>query len=1561
MDRHTKALPALDSCKEKPRRYSSPQVSKSLTLPKLSSHLLSSSSARKVGSSDDLLLFNRNTKLCSNASVSSHPDLSTSDLESKHKLIPRNLRLLSDIPRVGPAEMIGSNTNNRLSSSPLRDSFSSINKSVETAKSHKENALEFFTDLNHHLSAIDPYKRIVNQTIQNISTPNSPKLLAKNLKCKSTENNHFESAKNTQPGNISTWTAFFPDLAADAAENRINQLDVLDEKGSLFDVPNALIEELIQTKMHVDSGIILVLGLNGMTPQNIQSNLPDSMFKNRVKLQGRKLNDQNLFNSNSLKRSKSWPAYAHTTSLNALKETIEKIALEILSTPAEDMIGTEIAMDFMKTLKEIADEKVVYFRNSEVEELLTKLLFIFSPLSRIAETLNDYQRVLENLQIDEQIYSLANQRQQKDLSKLQLRPRLSANNFSRKFSKLSRPDSLIPTNYTTDSIRTSEIHRKSIEPSPTSDIARFTRRSSEPILESQEKDSHCQPQLQSTTQSFENISGIQIIQNHTSHISHDVHFQPKANSKFSHSRSVSSMVKTDSEISSLSSRSWDGELPKLQKGRLSEEVARSSVPFLEIKNQSLHSNRSVNSENQDSFVSDSPSKEDGDPSLKNRTSWWSGSKRKKVPGFLKSITKVFGTSKIQQSSSGIGAGSTTSIASSSDLSIGISKSSIDNPKSRENSADPVPKTTQTSETLPQAQSTIKNDTPRTHDSFPGTSTSIGNSSSPLQLVICRICEELVSGVELDEHSKFCVVHQELHIKLQMCDSILKKLAAAINGRCDCLKIEDYSDISDFQLMRKLGSSIQSKAIKGALAAETDGKKGILQCQRALLKIKANLDRDEQKWSSIEPTIFSFGRKVEATLVDKIETLRKLDELAKEQEVKTAITDKSFSTDGDQRSTPSFPHHNFSPRKSFSKTESVESFSPAKIVQNKGKEPSSTHPTKFISLFAAILKGSNHRRSGSNISSNEHKKKQKMPSIRDFEIIKPISRGAFGKVYLARKRTTQDLFAIKILKKEDMIRKNMVSQVLAERKVLALSRNPFVVKLYYAFQNKDYLYLVMEYMIGGDLSTLLGVMGVFSEDEARIYGAEVVLALEYLHSNGIVHRDLKPDNMLITEKGHIKLTDFGLSRISVPEQESIINPEQIMMQLNTLSRRSAKPTINRDQYTPKSGEISPDKSSLNRRKMTAKVRKYHSSKAILGTPDYLAPELLLGLNQGPPVDWWSFGVCMFEWLCGIPPFSDDSPELIFKNILNKDVQWPEENFTEEVQNLTAGLLNRDPSQRLTVEQVKKHKFFASVDWESVREQTPPFVPRPNDTTDTSYFDVRNVRPDIKKLSAHSVLEENDKHTADNYSNTEAPSCTITDIQQRSRDDISQTYSRQTSNTPSSNLKNPFNFMLSVLRKDSNDSPTSEVEESPEAPQSQFKSTFSILETSEKSRNEHNAPKRGMSSASLDSTFEQFTYKNVHVLGDVNNDVKRKFSIQNYANPDTNVSNGEKTAETEPASLISRTQSNKSLSRVNSVKDMNYSLGVSPRNSILVPKSFMTNNGSEELNLNTQKNDEYILNK
>ena len=189
-----------------------------------------------------------------------------------------------------------------------------------------------------------------------------------------------------------------------------------------------------------------------------------------------------------------------------------------------------------------------------------------------------------------------------------------------------------------------------------------------------------------------------------------------------------------------------------------------------------------------------------------------------------------------------------------------------------------------------------------------------------------------------------------------------------------------------------------------------------------------------------------------------------------------------------------------------------------------------------------------------------------PKIDDFEIIKPISRGAFGKVFLGRRKATslienehdnicskdsapkekvepvqnhsKTIYAIKVMKKSEMIQKNMVSQVIAERNALALNRSPFCVNLYYCLQSANNVFLVMEYLIGGDLKSLLGAYGYFSEATARFYTAEIALALSYLHKHNIIHRDIKPDNILLTAKGHIKLTDFGLSKVGIDRELQI---------------------------------------------------------------------------------------------------------------------------------------------------------------------------------------------------------------------------------------------------------------------------------------------------------------------------------------------------------------------------------------------------------------------------------------
>ncbi|XP_020590536.1 probable serine/threonine protein kinase IRE4 isoform X2 [Phalaenopsis equestris] len=319
-------------------------------------------------------------------------------------------------------------------------------------------------------------------------------------------------------------------------------------------------------------------------------------------------------------------------------------------------------------------------------------------------------------------------------------------------------------------------------------------------------------------------------------------------------------------------------------------------------------------------------------------------------------------------------------------------------------------------------------------------------------------------------------------------------------------------------------------------------------------------------------------------------------------------------------------------------------------------------------------------------------------IDDFDLIKPISRGAFGRVYLARKRRTGDLFAIKVLKKLAMIRKNDVERIVAERNILITVRNPFVVRFYYSFTCRENLYLVMEYLNGGDLYSLLRKVGCLDEDIVRIYIAELVLALDYLHSLGIIHRDLKPDNILIANDGHIKLTDFGMSKIGL---------------INSAIHMS----------TTISGPAPLDSSES-----TQQGRRESQGSAV-GTPDYLAPEILLGAGHDYAADWWSVGVILFELITGIPPFTARLPEMIFDNILNRKIPWPHipDDMSPEANDLIERLLVQEPALRLGAKgasEVKAHPFFKEIDWENLTLQKAAFIPHPEGEDDTSYFISRN---------------------------------------------------------------------------------------------------------------------------------------------------------------------------------------------------------------------------------------------
>ncbi|ORE02451.1 Pkinase-domain-containing protein [Rhizopus microsporus var. microsporus] len=287
----------------------------------------------------------------------------------------------------------------------------------------------------------------------------------------------------------------------------------------------------------------------------------------------------------------------------------------------------------------------------------------------------------------------------------------------------------------------------------------------------------------------------------------------------------------------------------------------------------------------------------------------------------------------------------------------------------------------------------------------------------------------------------------------------------------------------------------------------------------------------------------------------------------------------------------------------------------------------------------------------------------------FELLRVIGRGSFGKVYVVRKKDTNRIYAMKVLRKSRIISRSEVTHTMAEKTVLAQIRNPFIVPLKFAFQSPDKLYLVLAFINGGELFHHLQLEGKFSEERSRFYTAELLSALECLHDFNVVYRDLKPENILIDYNGHIALCDFGLCKLNMSENE----------RTNTFC----------------------------------------------GTPEYLAPELLLGQGYTKTVDWWTLGVLLYEMMTGLPPFYDENTNEMYRKILQDELRFPDDMSTE-ARSLLRGLLTRDPNERLGnngSEEIKNHPFFASIDWRKLNQKKlqPPYKPSVESAYDTQNFD------------------------------------------------------------------------------------------------------------------------------------------------------------------------------------------------------------------------------------------------
>lgn len=297
--------------------------------------------------------------------------------------------------------------------------------------------------------------------------------------------------------------------------------------------------------------------------------------------------------------------------------------------------------------------------------------------------------------------------------------------------------------------------------------------------------------------------------------------------------------------------------------------------------------------------------------------------------------------------------------------------------------------------------------------------------------------------------------------------------------------------------------------------------------------------------------------------------------------------------------------------------------------------------------------------------------KKKVTLENFEFLKVLGKGTFGKVILCREKATGHLYAIKILRKEVIIRKHEVAHALTENRVLRTTHHPFLISLKYSFQTADRLCFVMEYVNGGELFFHLRRSRRFTEDRTRFYGAEIISALGYLHSQGIIYRDLKLENLLLDKDGHIKIADFGLCKEDI-----------------TYGR---------------------------------------TTKTFCGTPEYLAPEVLEDNDYGRAVDWWGVGVVMYEMICGRLPFYNKDHEKLFTLIVMEEVKFPR-TLGNEAKDMLGGLLIKDPGKRLggginDAKEIMDHAFFSSIDWADLVQKKipPPFKPQVTSDTDTRYFD------------------------------------------------------------------------------------------------------------------------------------------------------------------------------------------------------------------------------------------------
>lgn len=297
-------------------------------------------------------------------------------------------------------------------------------------------------------------------------------------------------------------------------------------------------------------------------------------------------------------------------------------------------------------------------------------------------------------------------------------------------------------------------------------------------------------------------------------------------------------------------------------------------------------------------------------------------------------------------------------------------------------------------------------------------------------------------------------------------------------------------------------------------------------------------------------------------------------------------------------------------------------------------------------------------------------------LEDFQQLKVIGRGGFGRVLLVKKKDTGKVYAMKELRKATIAARGEIVHTLTEKSVLSKMDHPFLAKLHWSFQTAEKLYFILDFINGGELFHHLSREKKFTEDRAKFYAAEIIAGMEHLHKNGIIYRDLKPENLLLSSLGHVIMTDFGLSKEGLNSNES-------------------------------------------------------STGTFCGTPEYLAPEIIQGSDYTKAIDWWSVGTLIYEMLTGLPPFYTEEEEQMYQKILSADLVVPSF-FSPEVADLIKSFLDRDPQTRLQdSDKIRSHPWFSSIDWNKLEnlEIQPPFKPNVKGVDDVGNIDDEFLQEDV----------------------------------------------------------------------------------------------------------------------------------------------------------------------------------------------------------------------------------------